>query len=301
MKILKKLLPLIFLFLFLSFPKITMEGTRNGLLLWYQNLLPAMLPFIIICGVILVNNCENLFCIPFYPIYRKKKFHKSLPFLFFIGFFCGYPLGAKILKDLYDNGSFSKSFANFLLPFVSNISPMFLLGYFYVSLLQERGSVSCVLFIFYFPIFILLLLSYPVYRLFRKNTKNSSQKQTPKKNNSSLDAVILDSFEIMIKICGYIVLFSIMILLTNHLFQSRKVTLSCCFLEVTTGLKNIMSLSFLEIEKKFALAFALLNFGGICSIFQVKSVTSTDFSLAWYITAKAFISLFTYQLALFLF
>ena len=123
----------------------------------------------------------------------------------------------------------------------------------------------------------------------------------PKKNNSSLDAVILDSFEIMIKICGYIVLFSIMILLTNHLFQSRKVTLSCCFLEVTTGLKNIMSLSFLEIEKKFALAFALLNFGGICSIFQVKSVTSTDFSLAWYITAKAFISLFTYQLALFLF
>ena len=300
MKILKKILPLICLFLFLSFPKITMEGTRTGLLLWYQNLLPAMLPFIIICGVILVNNCENLFCLPFYPIYRKKKFHKSLPFLFFIGFFCGYPLGSKILKDLYHNGNFSISYANFLLPFISNISPMFLLGYFYVSLLQEKVPVTTVLFIFYFPIFLLLLLSYLIYQIFFQNTNSFSEKQTPKKNNSNLDAVILDSFEIMIKICGYIVLFSIMILLGNHLFPGREVTLSCCFLEVTTGLKNIMSLSFLGNEKKVALAFALLNFGGICSIFQVKSVTSKDFSLIWYVIAKGFLSFFTYHLALFL-
>ena len=300
MKILKKILPLICLFLFLSFPKITMEGTRNGLLLWYQNLLPAMLPFIIICGIILVNNCENLFCLPFYPIYCKKKFHKSLPFLFFIGFFCGYPLGAKILKDLYDNGNFSKSFANFLLPFISNISPMFLLGYFYVSLLQEQTPATTILFIFYLPIFTLLLLSYPMYRLFHKNTTKSFEIQTHKKNNSSLDAVILESFEIMIKICGYIVLFSIMILLGNHLFPNQKATLSCCFLEVTTGLKNIISLSFVETDKRHALAFALLNFGGICSIFQVKSVTSKDFSLIWYIAAKGLLSFFTYHLALFL-
>lgn len=296
MKLLKKILPLICLFLFLSFPKITMEGTRNGMLLWYQNLLPAMLPFIIICGVILLNNCENLFCLPFYPIYRKKKFNKSLPFVFFIGFFCGYPLGAKILKDLYDNGNFSKSFANYLLPFVSNISPMFLLGYFYVSLLQEKTPVTHVFFSFYFPIFILFILSYPFYRLFHPNTSHTFKEQTRKKNNSSLDAVILDSFEIMIKICGYIVLFSIMILLGNHLFPYEKTTLACCFLEITTGLKNILSLSFLPPEKKLALAFSLLNFGGVCSIFQVKSVSSKDFSLLWYIVAKGLLSFITYYI-----
>ncbi|MBQ4521589.1 MAG: hypothetical protein IJA10_01380 [Lachnospiraceae bacterium] len=177
---------------------------------------------------------------------------------------------------------------------------MFLLGYFHVSLLQERASVSSVLVIFYFPILFLLLLSYFIYRIFFKNTNIPSEEQSRKKNNSSLDAVILDSFEIMIKICGYIVLFSIMILLGNHLFPSQKVTLSCCFLEVTTGLKNIMSLSFLETQKKLALAFVLLNFGGICSIFQVKSVTSKDFSLIWYIIAKGLLSFFTYHLALFL-
>ena len=162
MKSLKMLLPLICLFLFLTFPNLTIEGTRTGLLLWYQNLLPAMLPFIIICGVILANHSEDLFCLPFYPIYRKKHFHKSLPFLFFVGFFCGYPLGAKILKDLYHNEEFSKTFASYLLPFVSNISPMFLLGYFHVNLLHESESVFFLVFAFYFPIFFILLLSYPV-------------------------------------------------------------------------------------------------------------------------------------------
>lgn len=300
MKILKKLLPLCLLFLFLTFPKITMEGARNGLLLWYQNLLPSMLPFIIICGVILSNNCENLFCFPFYPIYKKRRFHKSLPFLFFIGFFCGYPLGAKILKDLHENGNFPKRFANFLLPFVSNVSPMFLLGYFYVSLLQEAYPLFKILFAFYVPIFTLLLLSIPFYRLIHKNSSTSVKTSVSKKNNSSLDAVILDSFEIMIKICGYIVLFSILILLGNHLIKNQNLRLCSCFLEVTTGLNHILALSFLESKKRIALALALLNFGGVCSIFQVKSAASKDFSLIWYITAKTSLSLFTYYTALFL-
>ena len=107
-----------------------------------------------------------------------------------------------------------------------------------------------------------------------------------------LDKCIFSAFEIQVKIGGYIILFTIV---TNIFIYTLNMPVlpAACFgsvLEVTSGLelfllcRDIASLPLWFIP---AIITALTVFGGICTIFQTKTVIAdTDLSICRYTISK---------------
>ena len=94
------------------------KSFAEGLVLWYNNLVPLLLPFLLISGFFLsMIDWEH------------PNRAGCLILLFLCGLFCGYPVGAIAIGRLYKNQVISKDFAHAIMPLCNNISPMFLIGY----------------------------------------------------------------------------------------------------------------------------------------------------------------------------
>ena len=77
-RILLSLLALLFLMLLLLSPATSLEGARNGLLLWAYTVLPTLLPFMIGTGMIVSLGAVHLVMRPFSPL-LSFFFHFSEP------------------------------------------------------------------------------------------------------------------------------------------------------------------------------------------------------------------------------
>lgn len=292
---LKKIFTICFLLLFfcflLLFPMQSLEASKTGLLLWFDTLLPTLLPFLIISQLILKTPAIDFIQKAFGSSF-SKIFHCSSPGAFCIlcGFLCGYPVGARLIALQIKEKNLSIAEGQYLLSFCNNVSPMFCITY---GILYGAGSTEILPY---------LLIIYGSALLFgfitRPRSKASFSIQTKKQTSPAesvfqlIDVCIIDSFLIMIKLCGYLILFSIiqkgcfMIFPEHNLFSP----LFSSFLEITNGLSLIRNLPMGNLRS--AAAIGALSFGGLCCIFQTNSVLSdSGLSIKKYILHKALITL----------
>ena len=131
---------LIPLFIYLLFsPGEAVRASAKGVDLWFHTVLPALLPFIILSGILVRSGI-------LLPIFRKAdKIFRIFPglsgagvYALLLGIFCGFPMGAKITAELLREGSVSFREAKLLLQVSNHVSPAFLLGYA-ASLLPDPG------------------------------------------------------------------------------------------------------------------------------------------------------------------
>ena len=99
----RKLLPfaLISIFFFMLVkPNETFSGASEGLLLWFQIILPTLFPFMIITNLLVRTNTMFYFSKCLSPI-LSPLFHVSAngTFAILTGFLCGYPMGAKVTAE----------------------------------------------------------------------------------------------------------------------------------------------------------------------------------------------------------
>ena len=281
---------IIFLYL-LFFPSQSLEASKSGLLLWFDTLLPTLLPFLIISQLLLkspiLENIQKLFG-PFFT----KLFHCSSDGAFCIlcGFLCGYPVGARLIALQIKEHRLSVPEGQYLLAFCNNVSPIFCISY---GILYTIGSVPV------FPYLCIIYGSAVFYGLITRpsSTKNfidHTKKQTPSAKNTFqlIDVCIIDSFLIMIKLCGYLILFSIICSASFLFFQDVPILklLLASTLEITGGLSLIKTVT--NDILRTALALYSLIFGGFCCLFQTNSVLlDTGLSLKKYILSKLHITM----------
>lgn len=116
------------------------KSFAEGLVLWYNNLVPLLLPFLLISGFFLsMIDWEH------------PNRAGCLILLFLCGLFCGYPVGAIAIGRLYKNQVISKNFAHAIMPLCNNISPMFLIGYVCNQYLNGQINTINVLAVIYLP------------------------------------------------------------------------------------------------------------------------------------------------------
>ena len=101
----------------------------EGLNLWAYKVLPALLPFLFIT-LLFTSLCDlSKISHPFSPV---TKFLFGLDgiaaFVQFAGLISGYPTGAKIVADLYENGVINKSQATKIAILSSTSGPTFIIG-----------------------------------------------------------------------------------------------------------------------------------------------------------------------------
>ena len=137
------LLALVLLSLFftmLLFPETVFRGACDGLLLWYQILIPTLFPYLIVTGLLLKTDgaaiVSRLLFRPFHLLFGTS-FYGSFAVL--SGFLCGYPMGAKIIADLLLQGKISLEEASYLLSFCNNASPSFVITFLVLNTIHQKA------------------------------------------------------------------------------------------------------------------------------------------------------------------
>lgn len=301
-------MPLLLILLFLmmlSNPAETFQGASEGLLLWFQTVLPTLLPFLIITNLLVATNTmryiTQIVSQILSPVFQTSS---SGTFAIISGFLCGYPMGAKVTADLLKSGKIEKEEASYLLSFCNNTSPMFLMNYVVLQKIGEDSLLVPSLCILLLPPFLLSFLFRFFYRKRENRTGGASPKHSVSETSVSFhfelfDEAIMNGFETITKVGGYIILFSVLLTLLkgvpienafwNHLLLPS--------LEVTNGV-SMISASGLLFPIRYSMILGIVAFGGICAIAQTKCMLNgTGIPLLPYIIEKLITAIVTSLLA----
>lgn len=279
---------LIFTLLVLFNPKLALEGAKGGLLLWFQSLLPALLPFMILSGILVETKALLPVCrFLHHPLKHLLPISPAGCIALFLGFFCGFPVGARVVSDLLRSRQISKSEAQYLLGICNNFSPAFLTGF--VSAYIPN-----------IPLWNVFLVVYGAPLLFGFLSGKWSQRKTIVLENenflatekgaftfSIVDDSIMRGFSSIAKLGGYLILFGIFAKMVTAL---KTVTILKAFLLAITEITTSIPYTAATISNPFlkeSLILVGLVFGGLSGIAQTKSMTSDcPLSLRSYAASK---------------
>lgn len=278
----------------LVFPKDAVGAASLGLILWYEKVLPTLLPFAILSNILIYSG---------YLQYLNRIVAPAIRFLFpvsdngaFIilsGFLFGFPMGSKNCAELLRCGKIEKGEAEILFIITNNISPVFISSYILCQQLQMPSLTIISYLILYLPP--LLAGRYLLGRILPSGGVPGSKK-TPasgsQMNFKIIDAGIMNGFETLTRLGGYIMLFSMIASILQKLPVSSRIRLILTGItEITNGI-SFIPVSGESAQWQYILAMGFTAFGGVSGIAQTSSmIKDTGLSLKNYCRMKTFLAL----------
>ena len=249
----------------------------NSLILCARNVIPTLFPFFVISGLLVNTGIVAILAKILSPVSNilfKTSGNGAVVFL--MGIICGYPTGAKVVSELYCEGSIEKNEGERLLAFCNNSGPLFVIGAVGEMMLGNHKT-GVILYIIHV---ISAILTGVIFGLFSKreiiNQKNEFKTYTL---GEAMSKSIESAVKSILNVCGYVVFFGVLSSLTENLFINS-------LLEVTNGAKKL-SESGLNTEIMLILISFVIGFGGICVLLQVQSaVSSAGLSVKLYTMGK---------------
>ena len=297
----------------LIYPKETIYFAKNGLLSWFNNVIPSLFPFMVAVNIITSRSADTHFSKfltqPFSRIFNVNE-NGFIVFLF--GLLSGYPLGAKIASDLYIKNEIEKYDVQKLMVFCSNAGPMFIVGTLACSVLNSVKAGYIILLCSIFSNIVTgILINNSILKY--KNSYLKAVYSCNKEKNKNPSAV-QNSCEAVIRVGGYVVLFSVIggILETLDItdifsaFVSNFVPINTSdikafisgILEMTCGVNSLTNSSS-PMAVKCAIGAFIISFGGVSVIAQSADfLKDTEISIPFFVVCKfingIFTSVFTY-------
>lgn len=288
-------------------PSAYITSCFDGLLVWATVVLPALLSFIFFTKTLTALGIDKIIGEKFKLFPKIFKVPAVGMYVFVMSILSGYPVGAKIVADLYEAGSLTKAEAYRLTTFTSNSGPMFILGSVGIGMLHSRKLGLIILFAH-----ILGALTNGLVHRNHKEQNINFKKTIQKQNTISIGDLMWNTVQSVLIIGGFIALFFVIIEVFNtlHIFSSvsgalEKLTkipagiFSAIFgglLEITHGCLDIAALGLSDFSSGM-LACGIISFGGFATILQAlvflkkfdmrmsffikQKITHTIFSLLW--------------------
>lgn len=265
------ILLILFIFFILTHPAASMAAAGSGLLLWYEQILPALLPLAILSNLMVYSNYMQIVTKYLYPLTKRIiPTSQNGSFALFGGMLFGFPLGSKISADLVSQESIGKEEGEILAVSFNQLSPVFVSGYLLTNILELPHLTL--------PSYVALYLPpvcYSIWKLKKlkpQNAKNSASDSAF--DFRIIDAGIMNGFESLTKLGGYIILFSIFAAILHTYNTSYPLINFICtgLVEVTTGISCLED-SALPREYVYPLAVFFASFGGLCGFAQTCSMT----------------------------
>ena len=286
----KILYTIFFLILFLCIltnSQISLYYAFSGLELWYTKMIPVLLPFMILSGIMIRFHLTESFITLLYPI-LNTFFHisKNACYVILMGFLCGFPMGAKIIAELFLLQKLNKREAEYLLAFCNNIGPVYFCG-FVLPLLHKSLTLPYILGMYGIPFLYGIILRYTVYRDITYKHQNSNEYRSIEKNLLyEMDSAINSGIQSILSLGGYMILFNLINLLPHIILGNPPVLLAPLF-EITGGIQLL--------KHRFPLyTLLLLPFGGLSCLAQTYScIKNTTLSIAGYTLHKLLLTLLT--------
>lgn len=291
--------------LMLSFPKLVFAGASKGLLLWFNSVLPTLLPFMILSNLLIRTHSTDWIVRVTGPLFRHIfRISDYGSFAAVTGFLCGYPMGSKVTADLLMEGKISLAEAQYLLSFCNNASPIFIISYIVLqNLKQEQLLIPSLVILMSSPVLASFLFR-PFYMLSKKKEGGFAAVPSPDSSTSAasslIDMCIMNGFEMITKVGGYIMLFSILISLAKAVDISNGwfTNLLLPSMELTAGI-SLLSNGTLSSSETFFMCMVCTSFGGWCALAQTKCmIAGTGLSIKPYIIQKLITAVVTSLLCL---
>lgn len=117
------------------------QGCTLGLTLWYTSVLPSLLPFFILSGLLIRTGAFRFLNRIFSPVLtRIFPVSSDGSYAILMGYLCGFPMGAKVIAELVAHQHISREEGSYLMVFCNNVSPAFLS---IISVLPSLDSQRC--------------------------------------------------------------------------------------------------------------------------------------------------------------
>ena len=281
---------IVFTFCILKYPKISLYYALTGIDLWYQKMLPTLVPFMILSGILIRLNLSDIIGRLFSRIpFALFSVSKNAVYVICIGFLCGFPMGAKLVADLYLRKKISKAEGEYLLSFCNNIGPVYFVSYV-LPLIQRKMLLPYLFGMYGLPLIYGWFLRYTTYRKYdlkKDSIRLLSEGQSkiysiPEAVDESIRASMISIY----MLCGYMILFNLCNLIPHLMFGGFTVYLAP-FFEISSGI------AFLR-DKCPIYTLLLLPFGGLSCLAQTYScIRDTGFQITRYLGHKIVLTILT--------
>lgn len=291
----------------LCFPRQAMDGASEGLLLWFNQLIPALFPCMLLTQLLLASGLLDRLGTRCTAPGRLTGLSGNGLYVAILGMLCGCPMGAKLTADFYRTERIGRMEALRLLCFTSQLSPAFLIDFVAYNSFSDPLCQKLLLTSYYMSPGIMLLFVRFIFRdpakatALHANRISFSDAQQQKKASQipevqgNLDTSITNSISTIARLGGYIILFSVIASGFRYLspLPTKANCIVLCTVEITTGIQQLQS-NLWPLLPKAVLLNSLCAFGGLCGMMQVQSVLrGSTLPLSVYIAAKLVQALLT--------
>lgn len=259
-------------------PAIYITSCLNGIIVWATVVLPALLPFMFFTKTLTELGVAEILATKFKLFPKIFKVPSVAVYVFVLSILSGYPVGAKIVADLYESGNITKEEAYKITTFTSNSGPMFILGSVGIGMFANKKLGIIIL--------ISHILGALINGLVYRNHKEKNLEKNKKiivKNNLSLGELMWNTVNSVLFIGGFIALFFVIIEILNnlHIFSPISNLFSSIFncnsnifnaifngiFEITRGCLDISKLGLNEFFSGLLCTF-IISFGGLATAMQ---------------------------------
>lgn len=297
-------------------PKLSLNSATSGIAIWFNIILPSLLPFFIISEILIglgfvdfIGKLLQPLMRPLFKVPGEGAFPLSMSIL------SGYPVGAKLTSRLREEGLISKIEGDRLICFTSTSGPLFMLGAVSIGMLNDSKLAPLIIIPHYLSILVLGLL-FSFYKSNNERIANSKSRtifeeiqgsytawlKTKKSIGSLITKSVKESMDTIILIGGLVIFYSVLV---EILFSMKFLNTALHSLdnllpidiqlikgfiiglfEVTIGCKNIAASSISFISKILAINF-IIGWSGFSVHSQALSfIHNTDINTKLYILSK---------------
>ena len=269
--------------LIISNPALFSTATINGLKLFFYSVLPGLLPFMFLTKLLTELGTVFKISTKFSTVSRKLFGTPGVSlYCFFMSILSGYPIGAKIIHDLFNKDQITEQEAKRMSIFCTTSGPIFIIGAVGVGMLKSF-KLGLILYISHTLSSIILGLTYNL--IFKnKDYQTKIIFQSNKKTENIFTSCLLETINSLFLIGGYITIFYLLSEVFELLkifeiistfissplhFVSPETTKGFLFgiLEVTRGAKELSTLN----PQNIPAICGLISFSGISIIMQSLS------------------------------
>lgn len=299
-KVLKSCAFLLLFTLILLFPGLSFSYAANGLHLWFERMVPTLLPFMILSTLMIRQNLSETFVSLVYPLFGKLyKISKNCVYCLLLGFLCGFPMGARTVAEMYERHNISKREATLLLAFCNNIGPVYYISFLLpVTALFTPQKLPFLLFGMYgLPLLYGLFLRFSGFCLPEGTIDYDGQQTRPTTESfsASLDHAMQGAVNGITLLGGYMILCNLLNLIPHAIallckrpFSEQTLAGINCLLEITSGINRMGDCAPLFI-------LSILPLGGLSCLAQTASILqNTDLSMKNYVFHKVIQSIITF-------
>lgn len=256
--------------------KSAVQGGIEGIELCLKVVIPSLFPLFVItmlfCSAVGDSSWKAAEWIA-----QKFGFPRNGSALLIPAFLGGYPAGAQAVTQAYKDGRLSKRSAKNMLAFCSNAGPAFIFG-----MAAQHFSTNWAGWL----LWLIHILSAAAVGIITKDDREIAEQGTIN-TAIPLPTAVQRSIRAMASICGWVVLFRVMLKFAEKWILFRlpaEISVAVAgVLELSNGCCGLDAVALPGL--RFVMAEGMLSFGGICVAMQTASVTE-DLGIREYLKGK---------------